>query len=144
MKNLLVALDLKKNEELLLSKAAQIAEKFGAKVWVIHTAAPDSEFRGYEDGLRYIREVRAKELRAEHKIIQKIAEGLREKGIDAEGLLVQGPTVETIMQEVKKLHIDLMILGGREPSFFEKILKGNITSEILKKAAIPLLIVPLK
>ena len=144
MKNILVALELKKDEELLLTKAVQIAGKFDAKVWIIHIVAPDDEFVRHEDGLRYIREVRAKELRDEHKKIQQIADELRAKDINAESLLVQGPMVETLLQEAMKLHVDLLVLGGSTHTFFEKILSGNVTSGILKKSAIPLLIVPMK
>ncbi len=66
----------------------------GAKIWLVHVAAPDPEFVGYEPGPQYIRDDRAKVLLAEHKKLASYIKSLEGKGYKAEALLVQGPTIE--------------------------------------------------
>ena len=50
MKNILVTIDFKRNDQLLIDKAFQLAESFDSKLWLIHIAAPDPDFVGYEVG----------------------------------------------------------------------------------------------
>ena len=90
MKNLLVCVDFNKEEILLIEKAHDLAKAFGAKIWLVHIVAPNPEFIGYEKGPQYIRDSRAEELRKEHRLVQDYANNLIGKGIEAEGLLIQG------------------------------------------------------
>ncbi len=143
MKTILVTVDFNKNEELLIDKAFQLAEAFDSKLWLMHIAAPDPDFAGYEIGPQYIRDCRATELRKEHKLLQEYTITLKEKGVDSEGLLVQGATIEMILEESKKLNIDLIIAGHTKHGFFYNAFVGSVSSEIIKKSKIPVLIVPL-
>jgi len=143
MKNLLVALDMKPTDALLLAQASLLAEKCGSKIWMIHVASPDPDFVGFEMGPKYIRDFVADELRTEHRQLQAYATELKEKSLDAEGLLVQGPTIDMIEAEVKKLNIDLLILGSHKHSFLYEAFVGNTAVRIIKESSIPVLIVPL-
>ena len=143
MKNILVTIDLKGNEQLLIDKAAQFAEKFKSKVWIIHIAAPDPDFVGFSVGPQYIRDSRASELKKEHLQIQNYTDVLENKGIDSEGLLVQGATIETILKEADDLKIDLIITGYQDHSFFYKALYGDVSKALIKESHIPVLIVPI-
>ena len=71
MKNILVTIDFDKSEALLLDKAVQMAEAFGSKLWLMHIAAPDPDFVGYDVGPQYIRDSRAEDLRQEHRKLQE-------------------------------------------------------------------------
>jgi nucleotide-binding universal stress UspA family protein len=144
MKNILVTIDFNKNEELLIDKAFQLAEAFDSKLWLIHIAAPDPDFVGYEVGPQYIRDSRATELKKEHKQLQEYTANLEKKGVDSEGLLVQGATIEMIIEESKKLNVDLIIAGHHKHGFFYKAFVESVSSEIIKKSKIPVLIVPLE
>ena len=142
MKNILVTIDFNRNEQLLIDKAFQLAEKFNSKIWLIHIAAPDPDFVGYEVGPQYIRDFRASELRKEHKLLQEHTNALKKKGVNAEGLLVQGATIKMIMTEAKTLNVDLIIAGHHEHSFLYKAFVGSVSGKIVKKSKIPVLIVP--
>lgn len=143
MKNLLVALDMKPSDSLLLAQASLLAEKCGSKIWMIHVASPDPDFVGFEMGPKYIRDFVADELRTEHRQLQAYATELKVKSLDAEGLLVQGPTIDMIEAEVKKLNIDLLILGSHKHGFLYEAFVGNTAVRIIKESSIPVLIVPL-
>lgn len=143
MKNILVTIDFNENEKILLDKAFQMAESFGSKLWLVHIAAPDPDFVGYEVGPQYIRDSRATELRKEHKKLQEYTSILIKKGVEAEGLLIQGATIEMIIKESKKLNVDLIIAGHLDHGFFYNAFVENVSAAIIKKSKIPVLIVPL-
>ena len=143
MKNILVTIDFNENENIVLDKAFEMAESFGSKLWLVHIAAPDPDFVGYEVGPQYIRESRASELREEHKKLQEYSSSLNKKGVESEGLLIQGATIEMIIKESKKLDVELIITGHHDHSFFYNLFAENISAEIIKKSKIPVLVVPL-
>ena len=93
MKNILVAVDFKKNTGRLLKNAALIAEKFNSKIWIIHVAAPDPDF--------------------------------------------------TLLDEAKKLKIDLIIIGMHEHNLLYRAFLKVTSSVLIKKSKIPILVVPL-
>lgn len=143
MKNILVCIDFDAHSDVLIGKATEFSEKFGSKIWLLHVAAPQPEFVTYDGGPQFIRETRADELRNEHKWLTDYSEQLRQKNFEAEGLLIQGATVETIFEESHKLNIDLIIAGHHEHSFFYNVFMGSTAAALIKKSKVPLLIVPL-
>ncbi len=143
MKNILVTVDFDIKTKNLLLQASQLAEKFKSKIWIMHVAAPDPDFVGYKAGPEYVEEQRAKDLRKEHKMVQSYAQQLKKKRLNAVGLLVQGATVETVLNESKKLKIDLIIIGSHKHSFLYRAFAEVTSSSIIKKSKIPLLVVPL-
>lgn len=144
MKNILVTIDFEEKGQVLIAKAAELAEKFNAKLWLVHVAAPDPDFIGYDVGPQYIRDVLAKDLRTEHKLLQGFTNQLKEKKIAAEALLVQGTTIETIVELTEKLAIDLIVIGKHKHGFFHKTFMVSTEESLLEKSNIPVLIVPLK
>jgi nucleotide-binding universal stress UspA family protein len=143
MKNILVAVELDNGDQLLLDQAEALASKFDAKVWVVHVADPDPDFVGYDPGPAYVRRTLATDLRDEHKLIHKYAEALKGKNIHVEGLLVQGPTVQTIFEEARKLEADLLILGSHKHNFLKRVFGDDVSRQVFGQSLVPLLIVPL-
>ena len=143
MKNILVTIDFNKNEHILVDKAFELAEQFDSKIWLLHIAAPDPDFVGYDVGPQYVRDSRAKELRKEHRHLEELSKTLKEKGVKAEGLLVQGATIEMILAESKKLNIDLIIAGHHDHNFLYKAFVGSVSGKIVKRSKIPVLLVPI-
>ena len=126
----------------MIDNAYKLASAFNSKLWLVHIAAPNPSFVGYEVGPQYIRDSRAHELREEHRQLQSYAKELNENGIDAEGLLIQGATIEMIIQESKKLHVDLIIAGHHKHNFLYNAFIGFVSREIIEVSKIPILIVP--
>ena len=142
MKNIVTAVDFTSLTERVVEQAAVLAHRFGAKLWLIHVAAPDPDFVGYEVGPQYIRDERAKELRKEHQQIQDYARQMKNRGIDAEALLIQGPLTRSLLEEAKDVHADLIVIGAHSHSALFDKLFGNTGQELLRQTTIPLLIVP--
>lgn len=143
MKNILVAIDFNDTVGELLSYAEGMAIKFEAKLWVLHVAAPNPDFVGYEPGPQYVRDIKAEELREEHRNLQSICETFLDPELECEALLIQGSTVESVIEEAKKLKSDMLIVGTHKHSFFHDLFSENVSMELLKKAEIPLLAIPI-
>lgn len=144
LKNILVAVDFNDAVGELMSYAESFAEKYGAKIWVVHVAAPDPDFVGYETGPQYIRDMRADELKDEHKELQQICEMFIKPKLASDALLIQGSTVETVLEEAKKLKADLLIVGTHQHSFFYNLFTESVSVELFKNAEIPVLSVPIE
>ena len=144
MKNILVALDANDDSKILVDKAIQLAEKFDSKIWLLHVAAPEPDFVGYEPGPQFTRDERADELRREHIWIQKLADIVQSKNIPCEGLLVQGSTVAAIIEEAARLEADIIALAYHEHGFLHESWYGDNTDAIIRKSPIPVFVVPIK
>jgi nucleotide-binding universal stress UspA family protein len=143
MKNLLVAVDLERETPELLRRAAWLAEKLGSTLWVVHVTAAEPDYVGYGVGPQYIRDLRAEDLLDEHRYLRDYCEELRARGIEAQGLLIQGPTVDMILREAQKLEVDLVIIGAHDHGFLYNAFSENTALELVKKARIPILTIPL-
>lgn len=142
MKNILVSIDFDGTEFKLMEMSRKLAASFNSKIWLLHVSAPDPDFVGYDVGPQYIRDFRALELRKEHKAIQDYANALKTEGIEADGMLIKGATIEMILEEAEKLNIDMIIVGYEEHNFVYEALVGSISKKLIKKSNIPILVVP--
>lgn len=142
-KNIMVAVDFNDSIGELMVYADNLAEKFHSKVWIVHVTDPEPDFVGYEPGPQYIRDIKAEEYREEHHSLQDICKNFISENVEAEALLIQGSTVETVMEEAKKLQVDLLIVGTHKHSFLHNLLQENVSLELLKKSEIPMLTIPI-
>ena len=140
--NILVAVDFNDSVDQLLNYGESMAEKFGAKLWVVYVAAPDPDFVGYEAGPQYIRDFKADELKGNHKRLQELCDTFIGKEIDSEALLIQGSTVETLLEEVQKLKSDLLIVGTHKHSFLYNLFAEGVSTKLFENVNIPLLAIP--
>jgi hypothetical protein len=110
----------------LLAEAQRYSKALDAIVNIVHVVDPDPDFVGYikdtheaETGAREVtsydqtlRDDRAKEFRLKLQQAHALAEKMRASGIRVDqALTVQGPTLETLLEEAPKLRADLLILA---------------------------------
>ena len=144
MKNILTTIDFSYNEKLVMDMAVNMAKAFGGKIWLLHVVPPEPEFIGFGVGPQYVRDSRAAELRKERRLMNEYAEQMQEKGVDAQGLVIEGATVDMILDKAEKLDIDLIITGHHEHNFVYKAFFGSVAKGVVKKTKIPVLLVPLE
>lgn len=142
MKNIIAAVDLTDISTRVLESAASLARLTNAKLWVLHVAAPEPDFVGYEVGPQYVRNVRANELREEHRRIQAWATEYAAQGIDSEAILITGYTAESLLDEVVKLNADLLVMGSRGHGILYDVVVGSVAAEVMRKSTTPLLLIP--
>lgn len=139
---LLAAVDFSDSTEMVIDSVKDIAKSSNAKVCLLHVADPDPDFIGYESGPQSERDAVASRFHSEHKSLQQYAEDLRSEGIDCIALLVQGPTVETILHEAEKLSVGMIVVGSHGRGAVMRVLVGSTSEGVLHHASIPVLIVP--
>jgi len=142
MKKIVVALDFSDQSSEILAHAQTFAKLFQSKLWLIHVADPEPEFIGMSTGPQDQRDRLAEIYKNEHHHIQEQAKLLRDQGLDAVGLLVQGQTVTALLKEAEKLGADLIILGSHGRSGLQKFVFGSVSQEILPQAPCPVLVIP--
>jgi nucleotide-binding universal stress UspA family protein len=142
MKNILAAVDFSPVSDPVVEQATALASAFGAALWLLHVAAPDPDFVGYEPGPQSVRRSVAAELHDTHRRLQEQSAVLRERGIDCTALLVQGSTPETIVREADRLGVDLIVLGSHGHGVLRRALIGSVSEHVLHHASRPMLIVP--
>ena len=142
MKNILIAVDFSAETDRVLDIASRIARGTAARLWLVHVAAPDPDFVGFDTGPKYVREQRAEVLREEHTAIQQLAQRLQRAGLECQGLLVQGSTTETLLEEIDRLGADMVIMGSHGKTGLFKAFVGSVSEQVLRDSKIPVLIVP--
>jgi nucleotide-binding universal stress UspA family protein len=142
MKNILVPIDFSAVQQTLVDTAGNLAKGLGAKLWLVHVAAPDPDFVGFKVGPEYVREQRADILRQEHQDIQAIAAHLKEGGINVEALLVQGPTTDTLLEVAQNVAADLIVIGSHGRSALFRAFVGSVSEQVLKDSKVPVMVIP--
>jgi nucleotide-binding universal stress UspA family protein len=139
---ILVGIDFSDSSEMIVEQTEQLAKAFSATIWLIHVAEPNPEFVGYEAGPQSVRDSLSEQFHKEHRQIQILAERMRDKEIDATALLVQGSTVETILNEASRLAVDMVVIGSHGRGVMYEILMGSVTKGVLHRAKCSVLVVP--
>jgi len=139
---LLVAVDFSDSSQKIIKYVKELAKVMSGKIWLVHVAEPDPDFVGYEVDPREMRDVVARRFHKEHQQLQKLSEELHSEGVECIALLVQGPTVETILHEIERLSVDLVVLGSHGKGILRHLLVGSTSEGVLKNSSIPILVVP--
>jgi nucleotide-binding universal stress UspA family protein len=141
---LLVPLDLSSATERVLATAIKLSRAMHANVVLLHVAAPEPDFVGYDAGSTVVRDQVAHEHRSDHRTLQSHAQALRDLGVDCTALLIQGPTAETILHEAARLEADLIVMATHGHGAMFDLLVGSISHDVLRQGRVPVVMVPVR
>lgn len=144
MKRILVPVDFSGITTPVLNAAETLARALGAELFLLHVARPEPEFISYEPGPASVRQAVAREISEEHRNLHALDRALESKGLTVTSLVIQGYTVEKILQELERLQIDLVVMGSHGHGALHHLLLGSVTEGVLRKATCPVLIIPMK
>jgi len=139
---LLVAIDFSPITQKVFDFVTNLSQKVKFSVWIVHVVQPDPDFVGYEVGPQTERDFVAKKFNEKHKNLQAKAREFRDKGLEVTPLLLQGPTVETILEEADDINADMIVAGSHGHGMMYDLFVGSVSRELLKKSKRPVLIVP--
>ncbi len=147
---IIVAIDFSDITEKLLEHSASMATATKAELLLIHVAEPHPDHVAFDyDPVAIsaidpaeIRDNIAQRFHQEHKSIQGYSEEMRNKGIDCKALMIQGPIVEVLLDEAKKLSADFIIVGSHGKGLLGQMFLGSISEELVKKTTLPVHLVP--
>jgi nucleotide-binding universal stress UspA family protein len=139
---LLAAIDLATTTPVVLREARTWARRLSAQLYLIHVAEPDPDFIGYDAGPETVRTAIARKFHREHQQLEALAQDLRQNGIEATALLLQGPTSQTIVHEADKLQVDAILMGTQARGALRELLVGSTSKGVLQHSTRPVLLVP--
>jgi nucleotide-binding universal stress UspA family protein len=144
MKNILVAIENIEGTDVaspLIKTTMKLAASFSSKVWLVHVV-PRPGTTPFTVPRERLREEAAGELHHEHKFMQHLTAAMRDSGIDATALLIEGATVKTILGEADRLDADLIVVGAHRHSLLYRTLLDGTGERLLNDSRRPILFVP--
>lgn len=133
---LLVAYDGSDNSRRALEVAVDLAVRYGARLQVAKVVDLAS-LMGLEVKEEVIDELRSKAEREVHDAVEFV----RSKGIDADGSVLVGDPVGSIVELAQEMGVDLIVTGSRGLSKLKRILLGSVSTGILTEARCSVLVV---
>ncbi|TFG65934.1 MAG: universal stress protein [Gemmatimonadales bacterium] len=139
--NAVVAMDFSAVSEQQLTVIGSLTSE-NRHIYLLHFAEPNPDFVGFDTGPDVVRDQLAQQFHREHEQIQSMAQRLRDSGREATALLVQGPTVDTILRQAEKLEADLIVVGSHGHGAMYDMLVGSISAGVIRRSTVPVLVVP--
>lgn len=144
VKKILVPLDGSGHSQHSLKMAIDIAQKFSAKITLIHVTQSvivttrrrginvvDPAYSAVEKSLRKVGT----------DILAKAEKKVKAEGIQVETLLKTGHVVNEILKVSRKDKCDLIVIGARGLSTIKEIFLGSVSHGIIQYAQCPVLVV---
>src|SRR5215831_140719 len=123
-KKILVPVDFSEPSEQAVNYGLSLCLEFKARLVLAHIAPYDA--------LTY--------LTAKASLLELIPSGYRDE-VDYEIIVKSGDVRQELLGIVQDRDIDLVIMGSRGRSYFERMLLGSVTERMLRKLHIPILTV---
>ena len=139
--SLLVAVDFSAVADDQLEIVSRLARP-NREIYLLHVAEPDPTFIGMEAGPDEVRHQVAEEFKREHDQIHEFADRLREQGHEVNALLVQGPTVQTILEQAERLEAEVIVVGSHGRGKLFDLVVGSVSAGVIRKSHVPVLVVP--
>ena len=153
MKKVLIALDYDPTAQKVAEMGFEMAKAMGAEVMLLHVISdpvyysstdysPIMGFTGYLNNdplqLNTIEVLKTASL----NFLDKSRNHLGDRTIQTTA--EEGDFAETIIKTAKKWHADIIVMGSHSKKWFENIVIGSVTEEVLRQSSVPLFIIPTK
>lgn len=135
---IIVAIDGSEHSNRAVSCARELAERFGASLWLVHAYPQTSDLRSYEQFGKLI----ARRKRAGQSILDKARKLLGEINCEINEELLEGPEAEAILSVAEIQNVGLILMGTRGLGSLEGMLLGSISRKVTHHASCPVMLVP--
>jgi len=138
MINLIVAaLDGSEHSLKALDYARDLAEKYSAKLILVHAYPATSDLRGSEGFNQMV----ARRKGAGEKILKQARSRLGQTSVEVEEDLLEGPAADAIVSVVETRNAELVVMGTRGMGAFKGLLFGSVGTKVTQYAPCPVLVV---
>jgi nucleotide-binding universal stress UspA family protein len=147
VKNILIAIDDCEDMSIaspIIERALELANAFSSKVWILHIVPITSESNPFNVDSRILRHEIAAELCNEHDFLHHLAQCMRDRGVDAKALLVEGATIRSLLKESERLDIDLIVLGCHKHEHLYGVLTEFTEEGLLSTCTRPVMFIPMQ
>jgi nucleotide-binding universal stress UspA family protein len=144
MKTIIVAIENIEGTSLaspVIEKTMELAHSFSSRVCLVHVV-PRPGTTPFTVPREMLRDQAASELHHEHNYMQRLTGALRDRGINATALLLEGTTVKTILEEADRLDADLIVVSSHSHGLLYRALLDGTGERLLNQSTRPVLFVP--
>ena len=139
MQNILIPIDFSDVTDAAIRTAEELAWGVGADIYVLHALTPEPAFVGWGVGPTYTRDDERKE-RA--RLLDELVKRISTDEFNVSPLLVEGPTIDAILDAIDKKNIDLVVMGSHGHGALFDLLVGSACEAVIRKAKCPVVVVP--
>lgn len=157
IQTILYATDLGPHGSEVFNHAFSLAKQYGAKIHVVHALEPMSDYAQSlvetlvpPDTLKALHQEGFEQVNREmHRRLKKFcADHLHPEAesVVADMRVIEGHPVEVIIDEAKRIHADLIVLGSHGQTALGEMFMGSVAHKVLIKARhprIPVFLVPI-
>lgn len=136
---IIVALKFIEEPDDLLNSALKVANKYNAKIYLLHVLQDMPHLSFYSDSYKYWVEFRDAAVRDTIRQMTKYIETLSCEFEEVESLVVVGEPVEAILNEADRIDADLIIVGNHALTGFKHLMHHNIGEKIVRLSKRPVL-----
>ncbi len=138
-RKILIALDNSPADESILPHVAELAQRFGSALLLLHVADGFAA-RSFEQ----LKLAESEEMKADRDYLEKTAAALREKKLAVETRLALGNPPTEILKIARSEHCDLIAMAGHGHRLFGDIFHGSTITQVRHRTSIPILVVRAK
>jgi nucleotide-binding universal stress UspA family protein len=136
LKNILYATDFSPMAEAAAPYAAELALRYGSKVFAVHVRAPQVTGLVPPESWPVVREAAERQATEQAEHLKTLF-----RGVENEVSVIEGGVWNELDTIIKEKNIDLIVLGTRGRQGVGKFLLGSVAETILRRAQCPVLIV---
>ena len=143
MKDIAVGVDFSDTDNKVLDVIVPIAKQLGATLHLIHVQRALSEWVEYATiAVRHDAEERRQLTAASEANIGKLAERVREADVAFDTTVKEGDPLDELLRVAGEKACDLIVVGSHGRKLIERALLGHVADRVVRKASIPVLVVP--
>jgi nucleotide-binding universal stress UspA family protein len=135
--SIVIGIDGSENSLRALKCARQIAEKFQAKLIMVHAYPRTSDLHDFEGYEMLV----ARRINDGRKIIEQAHKGMADTALEIEEALLEEPADDALLSVAATHQADLIVLGTRGMGAIKSVLFGSIATKVTHKAECPVLVV---
>lgn len=139
MKRVIVAVDGSEVSSRAVGLAVEVAQKFGAKLTVLHVVVPlfvPPEPYGMQTA-------RLEEANREYgqSLVAQAAQSARAAGVDTSAVVISGAPAELIVDAAKEADVGLVVVGSHGRGAVGRFLLGSVSDRVIRLSPKPVLVV---
>jgi nucleotide-binding universal stress UspA family protein len=145
MKTIVVAVDFSNATPGVLGMARDLAKAFGAQLRLLHVVEPEPSYTAYGFTPDEFPALHAYQDEARRRAGAKLEELLTQVKAElptASSQLAEGSPLHSLLDYVKEANADFVVLGSHGHGMIASLLLGSVAEGMVRKAAVPTLIVP--
>ncbi len=141
IKNILFPVDFSSASEKVLPYAKYLAEKLGAKLFVIFVVEELSKYANFYVPHSALDNLEEEMLKAAEKKMEAFVAEHLEDFPGVETIITRGDIGDEIVRVAEEKAVDLIVMGTHGRKGLEKILLGSVAEQVVKRAPCPVMTV---